>query len=235
MQEAKARSEIEQKYALRNAEAVPVRSYIAGCCKPDGQYAAGRITSIYYDSPDGQLYQEKVNSDYIKTKVRLRWYSSIRRSTPSGMVPCFLEVKRKVGSTRQKLRHPVEVCASDLAAPYQSARIAELAQLAYEQGYCPPFKLVPVVVISYIRHRYIDPVTRSRISLDTAITCQSANAKYVPAPSAVTLNEAVMEVKGTNSELPPTLLGLRRYVRKTAFSKYSRCLAACYGPMHDQD
>ena len=71
-------------------------------CATDGQYSANIISSIYFDTVNHDFAMEKAASDYLKTKIRVRWYADSEGSGEIGK--CFLEVKRKIGSTRLKQR-----------------------------------------------------------------------------------------------------------------------------------
>lgn len=42
-------------------------------CLPDPEHPAGRIHSIYFDSPDRMALAEKVDGDNLKQKARIRW------------------------------------------------------------------------------------------------------------------------------------------------------------------
>jgi hypothetical protein len=77
----------ELKYVFPNLRAGWLREWLGVRCRPDGEFAAGRISSIYFDTWSESLLDEKVNSDYQKTKVRLRWYGDWATGAPAGA--CF--------------------------------------------------------------------------------------------------------------------------------------------------
>ena len=124
---------IERKYALPNAAYQTVLEWLRGACAPDPEFAAGAISSLYYDSADLSLYGEKLNSDYIKTKLRLRWYADLARLDDADEVPCFFEVKRKVGATRQKQRVALALPAGELRRPFSSSQLLEAPACAPER------------------------------------------------------------------------------------------------------
>ena len=57
---------------LPQARARTVLNWLRGRCVPDPKHPDGLINSIYYDSPDLSLLRAKVNSDFVKQKVRVR-------------------------------------------------------------------------------------------------------------------------------------------------------------------
>jgi hypothetical protein len=110
MSVALPREEHETKYVFPNSRAAILRRFLSMKCIPDGDYAEGLISSIYFDTSHLELLDEKLNSDFLKVKVRLRWYSSVTSGLP--YPPVFLEVKRKIGSARRKARQQVD-CFGD--------------------------------------------------------------------------------------------------------------------------
>lgn len=221
---------IEKKYALVNAARGPVLEWLEGACSPDPVYSTGSISSLYYDTLQANFYEEKRNSDYIKTKVRLRWYTNLAELSDKVEVPCFLEVKRKIGSTRQKRRVPLNVYAGELRQPFSSELLHTAPELVSELGFHPLELLLPSAVIEYKRHRFVDAQSGARVSLDFNITCPIANPTLLVESSPVILDEAVLEVKGDNDDLPMTLRPIRHQLRREAFSKYARCLERLIQP-----
>ena len=69
-------------------------------------YPESRVQSIYLEAADARSYYEKVNSDFFKTKFRVRWYETKegRPYSDDNQVPVFLEKKMKVGAKRLKRR-----------------------------------------------------------------------------------------------------------------------------------
>ena len=100
-------ADFELKFVGERWRAKPLRRLLERLCRPDPAFPTGTVFTIYYDTPSLECLDEKRNSDYLKTKVRLRWYRVEGRPTDSA----FLEVKSRVGSRRDKLR---------LAVPRQS-------------------------------------------------------------------------------------------------------------------
>jgi hypothetical protein len=189
---------------------------------PDPEFRTGRISSIYYDTPTLDLYHEKRASTFLKTKVRLRWYGKATRL--DGDVRCFLEVKKKIGGTRDKQRVPVQVPAAAIAKLDLSSRaLTRLPELLPTLGQSFDGALVPMLVVQYERRRFVDPITGVRVAVDTDICCPAVNRQFVPAMTPAHVGACVLEIKGGERELPAWFRPLRQHVRRDAFSKYASC------------
>jgi len=189
---------------------------------PDPAFSTGTISSIYYDTPTLDLYHEKRASTYLKTKVRLRWYGDARNV--DGPIGCYLEVKKKIGATRQKQRISVQVPASVLTNGDIGAReLAAMPQLLPTFGQFVEGALVPMLVVQYERQRFVDPSTGIRVAVDTNIRCPSVNRRFVRGTPPAYVPACVLEIKGGARDLPAWFMPLRQHVRKDAFSKYTSC------------
>jgi hypothetical protein len=60
------------------------------------------VSSIYFDTWGWKSLSEKINSDYLKTKIRFRWYSDIAYQLH--YAPSFAEAKFRIGTKRKKIR-----------------------------------------------------------------------------------------------------------------------------------
>ncbi len=217
--------EHETKFVLANNRAHVIINWLKKRCQPDPVYAKGKVSSIYFDTPDWVYLTEKINSDYLKTKVRLRWYSDLTTGKP--FPPTFFEVKSKTGSARKKVRIQTDVdssvfCRTNLNDP----ALIRLSKLAEEKGLILEKTLLPAFQINYIRYRFIDPMTGSRLCVDYNIYVSRTNPIMVKQRNPAPLKDCVFEFKEKTGELPDwlhqlTLLGCRR----GAFSKYSNCYA----------
>jgi hypothetical protein len=215
---------IEQKYIFVAQEQDGVLEWLSHCLVPDSQFYCGSIFSIYYDTPDLDLYYEKRNSDYLKAKVRLRWYSDSSRSTPEDKVTCYLELKRKYGVLRQKNRIAFSLNSRTLTDdPFSEEQIATAPLRIHELLYSPPGMLVPILLIQYKRYRFVDPQTGSRIALDSDIQCAHVNSRYIVGFPPVHLDVGVLEIKGAQRHLLSPLKGISSYLTRETFSKYARC------------
>ena len=105
--------ERELKFVLPASRADIAARLLGMLCKPDGRYPDADVWTIYYDSPGFDSLDEKLNSDYLKTKIRVRWYTP-----PGGPAegPVFLEAKQRVGNRRDKVRVLLPMTADTLVS-----------------------------------------------------------------------------------------------------------------------
>lgn len=213
---------VEQKYTFAAHALTELLDWAEYALDPDASHPEGVINSLYYDTPDLLMYRQKRSSEYLKCKVRLRWYST----TPLGEgVPCYLEVKRKAGSTRHKRRSTIHVPPDSLAdGLFQCNIIAAASDQAQQNGYPEHSVMLPVAHVQYRRRRYTDPGTGARIAIDWDISCPAVNTDVVPAEPPVWLPRGVLEVKAPLRHLPSSLDPLAFLLHKTSFSKYAQCL-----------
>lgn len=94
---------IEQKFMFAAGKKTLLLDWIEFQLIRDPAFYFGPTVSLYYDTPSLDLYRAVCNGDYLKTKVRLRWYQTVFGSDQQS-VKCYLEVKRKFGALRHKQR-----------------------------------------------------------------------------------------------------------------------------------
>ena len=224
---------IEQKYNFVGQQKTMILDWLEHCYTWDPVFEFGTISTLYYDTPTMSLYNEKRNSDYLKSKVRLRWYENLLESNRSSEVKCYLEVKQKIGSVRQKLRSEHVIASGKLInGLFSDEEILNLPSKAYELNYFPRGLLVPMILIQYNRYRFIDTHTNSRIALDTDIHSECVNVEYFPVSPPVHLDMGVLEIKGKQRNLLNTLIPMSCYLTKAAFSKYAQCLEHLMQPLN---
>ena len=209
--------EREIKFVLPEAQAAGALCMLQALCAPDPRFRAARVSTIYYDTPGLQLLGEKLDSDYLKQKVRLRWYQSDDPEATS-----FLEVKSRVGALRQKVRVATPLQARWLdGASLEDRALMDVLTLLQPLVASLPQPLLPVLMVRYERHRFVDAVTGARVTLDRAIEAPRARRGLFHAGFAVRLGLAVVEIKGQEDNLPRTLRPLAHLgMRRGAFSKY---------------
>ena len=197
-------------------------AWLEHACVPHDDYADEVIHSIYYDTPDLRCYHEKVNGDFIKTKVRLRWYEGAGGETAA----VFLEVKRKAGGSRGKKRIAVAaerewVSNADLGDPGFSRVLLDNADV----GELPPVGLLPCIHLRYRRHRFVCPASGAGVALDTAIGVSRVNSALIPGMHCANIPHFVVEVKGDGRGNPPWMTRLYDAgLRSRSFSKYAECV-----------
>ncbi|MHC4892923.1 MAG: VTC domain-containing protein [Planctomycetota bacterium] len=227
------RGQRETKFPFDRRSVGHVLGLLSARLRADPVHPTNRIHSIYFDTPGWASLEEKRNSDLFKTKVRVRWYADDRTDEPRGN--CFFEVKRREGGRRTKERIRTDLSATRLAAsPLGSSLVRELprrvlkslaAGSSLETG-----SLMPAMEISYRRWRFEEPVSGASIALDTDIHVARVDDTRLPRPRPECLDEAVLEVKGEWTELPPALADLTPLgVTKRSFSKYGLCCEQQFG------
>lgn len=220
------RLESELKFALPVTRVPIAIRLLEGLCDPDPDFPIGIVSSIYYDSRDWAYLGEKRNSDFLKTKVRLRWYEMVVSSSPQED-KSFAEVKMRTGSKRTKIRMPTSYLGADLAAmELHDRELLQIPAALIARGAPISRAIFPAFTVRYTRRRYIERSTHTRIAIDYAITAPKVNKYMISNAFPCALGFAVLEVKGTDGNFP---IGLRSAFklgfRREAFSKYYECYA----------
>ena len=211
--------ERELKFTLPAGRAHLARRRLESVCRRDPEFPAAVVWTIYYDTPAFASLGEKINSDYLKRKIRVRWYSDLEGCV-SG--PAFVEAKFRMGTRRSKVRARLAYPADEIARwDLQDRRLLALPLLLRDQGVLHQQSWQPMMLIRYRRDRFIEPLTDSRVSLDADISGSGANPRFLSAPVRSPLATAVLEVKGGGDELPAALRSLLALgLHKRSFSKF---------------
>ena len=222
---------VEQKFIFRWTDKDVLWDWLEFHALRDPAFYRGPIISLYYDTPSFDFYHEARNGDYLKTKVRLRWYQNAFSSADQA-VDCFFEIKRKRGALRHKQRQAVTLPARCLGGDLFSA--AQVVDLPRETGGFGCFNrgiVIPMMVVEYQRCRYVDAQSGARIALDFTIGCERVNASYVAGMIPFESMFGVLEVKSRGAELPEFLRPMRRYLNRQSFSKYALCCQRLLDPL----
>lgn len=213
----------EKKYLVARSSQHMVTGYLEGILIPDPNYSEGQISSIYYDTPCLEFYQAKRASEFLKTKVRLRWYG--KPLATAGSVRCYLEVKSKIGAQRRKDRVELEAPAHALTGPSLGSEpyLVDILAKLIPRGHMLPAPLFPMIVIQYQRRRFIDPTSGARVAIDSEILVPRVNQQFIPGSPPARVEVCVLEIKGDSREIPDWVRPIRHQVRPDAFSKYSAC------------
>jgi hypothetical protein len=193
-------------------------------CDPDPRFPFGIVSSIYYDTSNWDYLSEKRNSDYLKTKVRLRWYENIVRNNEKDD-PSFAEVKYRVGSRRAKIRIPTAFSGNMLSTlPLENSALLGVPMLIKTKGVPISKPLFPTFIVRYKRRRFIERSKRIRVCLDYDISSPKLNRNMLPKAIPCKLGVAVFEVKDIMGDLPKGLHQLVNFgFQKASFSKYFTC------------
>ncbi len=222
------KGEFELKYIYPNLAAPTLDSWLQLNCRPDREHPESRVQSIYLETLNAESYFEKANSDFFKTKFRVRWYEQTTRTNQKsiGMTSFFLEKKMKIGTKRLKQRwvQQEKKEISDKKALSSSFHQRWCGLFAKENSDTP--QLQPFIQISYTRKRFVDLFSGARLSLDYNIKVEKSNQTLLPPPTQSYLTNAVFEVK-SNADTPPQTLHFltQNLARKANFSKYENCVS----------
>lgn len=216
---AAEQGERELKFTLPAGRAALARRWLEQFCRRDPEFPAAVVWTIYYDTPGLISLGEKINSDYLKHKIRVRWYSGLEGQAAG---PAFVEAKLRVGNRRSKVRARLSHTADELAHwDLHDPRFRQFPMLLKEHGIEVHGSWQPVLLIRYRRDRFIEPLSRSRVSLDADIAAAAVNPTRLAGVDCSALGSAVLEVKGSGGELPVALHPLLRLgAHKNAFSKF---------------
>ena len=174
-----ANDEHETKFVLNNSAAHTFVQWLACRCLPDPDFPTGIISSIYYDTQDWQFLQEKYNSDYLKTKVRVRWYADIDSEQPETV--SYLEAKYKIGAKRDKVRIKIDVSGHWLSSvSLDDQALLEIPRRLWSENVEIPGHLYPTLQINYKRQRFIEPLTGTRLNVDYDIWVPDVNRQMLP-------------------------------------------------------
>jgi hypothetical protein len=212
--------ERELKFVLPASRVDPARRWLEMLCRRDEQYPDADVWTVYYDTPAFASLDEKLNSDYLKTKVRLRWYAP---PGGRGEGAVFVEAKRRIGNRRDKIRVRLPFTAEAIAdRALDDPIFTGLPDRLAEKGVVLRSDWQPMLALRYRRRRFVEPLTGTRISLDSDITATRVNHRFLYMRHAGPLPLAVVEVKGQAEELPGPLRALLQFgLRKQSLSKYA--------------
>ena len=213
--------QFETKYVFNNFTTAKVISWLSSRCGQDPGFPCGIVSSTYFDTRNWKYLNEKVNSDYLKTKVRLRRYYCLDGNKQGDK--SFLEIKFRTGSKRKKIRIERDYDWL-LNTPLESLDFMSVSDALIKEGIFLRDMIFPVFQIQYKRRRFIDPVTGMRLSVDYDIHVPRINRMMVKKTNPFTLDHSVFEVKGNDFVLPDNLQQLTAFgCRKQSFSKFYAC------------
>ena len=221
--------EFELKYTFPAILLNSIEGWLAVTCKKDEMYPESRVQSIYLEATDARSYLEKINSDFFKTKFRVRWYET-KEGCPfddKNQTSVFLEKKMKVGAKRLKKRWASsksfdELKQNGLNSAFHGIWYHEFIKKSEVSDFLQPF-----IQISYTRKRYVEPNSGVRLSLDCDIRVEKTNSLFLPPPPDSALDVGVFEIKG-KEDVPPAMVAFltSNIVNKDRFSKYERCISS---------
>ncbi len=156
----------EKKYSINLADGAYLRSHLSKVMLQDAHNGTQgyAIRSLYFDTPDDQDFNEKLDGLELRRKVRLRIYSPNDTSAK-------LEMKQKQGPYQKKRSLRVErddairLCQGDYSPllKYPEPFAAE----CYGLMTCRCYR--PKTIVEYLRQAYIAKENQIRLTLDSRI------------------------------------------------------------------
>lgn len=226
----------ELKYLIDRAERDALLRELGGDLRPDA-VGGGRypVVTLYYDSPELDIYWEHWRGLPFRRKLRVRTYGT----ADGAIAPAtFVEIKRKDGpwGAKRRLRLPLEaalaVAAGDPAAAgplsrADQATAEEAAEMVAGRG------LRPCCLMRYDRLAFARGEGDDALRLTFDQDLRRRGRDLVPRPDEPGFEETVvepglcvMEVKGHGAvPLDVARLLSRRGLQPRRFSKYAAAVA----------
>lgn len=162
------------KYVVSEAKAAAIRKFVRMYLAPDVHAASGNppgydVHSLYLDASHLPLYQQSVNGEKNRFKLRIRYYDATANS------PVYLEIKRRTTESISKSRAAVprasaeaflqgkrlgscDLITADNRSKAALARFCELCDVVQAHG---------SVFVSYRREAYVHPAAATlRVTFD---------------------------------------------------------------------
>lgn len=167
----------EFKYLITEDQALAVRDFVGGYLaldefgrtRPNFSYP---VHSLYLDSPDLRLYQDTINGNKNRFKLRVRFYEK------SPDAPVFFEIKRRLNDIIRKERGAVKrsaaglIIAGHLPAPEHLAADlpSHLAALQNFSRLLNTLHAKPRTHVGYQREAWLSEGDNSvRVTMDRAV------------------------------------------------------------------
>ncbi len=219
---------VERKFFVAPDRTFSALALVRRSCRWDSGFPREQINSLYFDTVDLDQHDRSISGEFAKDKIRIRWYGA--GSLDGGPVPVWLELKSRRGFVSTKQRRRLEVPGSRLEHEHLNGGIvpaALLLETMAEFGFFAPGPLLPVVVVSYFRRRFVEPRSGYRVSLDTSVRSSIVLPGLGRGERALQLRGSVIEVKGPAVDMPRALLPVAALGSSwTRFSKYSSSIDA---------
>jgi len=219
----------EQKFLVPLPYVRQVKEILSHTCVCDRRYEEDTVCSLYFDSRNLHAFNEVLNGDIRKSKLRLRWYelSSAKINDP---VDAYLEIKSKEGFRGHKRREKIRLTQELFRKPMKTENYLtpDFFKALIEIGWKEKSQFFPIMLIKYKRARFWDILSGLRFCFDYGLKVTHINNALINAVAPVDVNKSVLEIKGTTYHWPKTLKILAPFsLRGTSFSKYAYCLESC--------
>ena len=170
--------------------------------------------STYFDTEDLSLFRAAAQGRRHRYKVRSRRYGDTG--------PCYLEVKAK-GRRDANVKSRIAYCRSDHDAitPDGHDFVEEMTGFHGLAG-----ALLPVLSTAYERSTLIDPISRTRLTVDRRLRCAGWLDREVGGEAV--LDGIVVETKSARAPSAADQWLWRHHVRPIKISKFCTGLAAIH-------
>ena len=231
------RERVEQKFFVHPSREALALALLRRTCREDEEHPVGQVNSLYFDTADLEQHGRSAAGEYTKDKVRIRWYGEEHdphRNNGGAAPPAseaariWLELKSRRGFSSTKQRVEMNVPAAALSRHALARGIVSPTTMVRTMagfGFFAGARLCPVIVVSYRRYRFIEPLTGFRISIDSHVRSTVVMPGIGRGERGLELPGAVVEVKGPVFDVPPSLREIVEIGSSwTRYSKYSACL-----------
>ena len=215
----------EKKYAVNVLDGAALRGRLCPVMHGDAHNGPQgySIRSLYFDTPDDQDFNDKVDGLELRRKIRLRTYS------PQSDF-AMLEMKQKEGPYQRKrsLRLSREDAQRLCQGDYRPLQAYEdpFAAECYGLMHCRCYR--PKAVVEYRRQAFVARENHIRITLDSRIVATEAEldlfSQRLPMYAVMDPFHMVLEVK-YNGFLLSYIKDLLNLVERSELSVSKYCLA----------
>jgi hypothetical protein len=217
---------LERKFYIAPHKVEATYGLLRVLCRPDLVYPAEQINSLYFDTFGFDQYERSLAGDFVKNKVRLRWYGTDNELNM--LQPVFVELKSRKGFASTKQRLELRVPVEKLSPAYIHEGIIPktlLGSTLARFGYFPLEPLYPIIKISYWRYRFREVLTGIRVALDCHVRSTMISANAGNGERELELPGTILEIKGESMDIPASLKQLKLLgINWSRFSKYSACI-----------
>ena len=182
------------------------------------------VNSIYFDSPDFNMYSDSINGALSRKKFRLRWYGS------ENSINSFLEVKKKEGEKGSKERFKLNpILKTDKITSEFIVNLIEMSKVKDNQ-ILNFFNYYPVLLCTYKRRYFLSSNKSIRLTVDYEIGYSPFSYNYsISECRAIFDSSLILEYKYPYFIDKSFLINLDILpLRQTRFSKYSNGVELLY-------
>ena len=213
---------IEKKYVISLETSMFLKERFGHFMQPD-KHAVGdsyRVRSLYFDTPNADVFLEKMDGEPDRCKYRLRYYN--------GDVSFVrLEKKEKRGELTLKSQAQIssQIAQAILLGDYKQIRNSSNPLCFEFYSEVISTMLRPSAVVDYLRYPFAYDIDNVRVTIDTDIRVGTPKAFFLqenPPFSVMGKQVAILEIK-TNDRLPIMLGKLLEYIprQQQSCSKYA--------------